>query len=101
MDIFDKPQLSHDTYRSWESEQIALREVLTKLWARKRLILLSLIVCATLAFLWTTVMTRVYTGEAQLAIKPQHAGLLFRDQNVPVATQVDPETVLTETFALR
>lgn len=98
---FDRPQLSHDTYRSWDSDQIALREVLTKLWARKRFILLSIIVCAALAFLLTSVMTRTYTGEAQLAIKPPQSGLLVGDQNVPLATQVSPETVLTESFALR
>jgi uncharacterized protein involved in exopolysaccharide biosynthesis/Mrp family chromosome partitioning ATPase len=97
---FDRPQLGHDTYRSWESD-IALREMLTKLWARKRFILLSILICAMLSFLLTRVMTRTYTGEAQLAIKPQQAGLLVGDQNVPVATQVDPDRVMTETYALR
>ena len=111
MEIFDRPQLSHDTYfdtpqlgrntyRSWESD-IALRETLTKLWARKRFILLSILICAVLSFLLTKVMTRTYTGEAQLAIKPPQAGLLVGDQNVPVATQVDPDRVMTETYTLR
>jgi uncharacterized protein involved in exopolysaccharide biosynthesis/Mrp family chromosome partitioning ATPase len=62
---------------------------------------LCIIVCAGLAFLLTRVLTPVYTGEAQMAIKPQDSGVLVGDRNIPVVTQVAPETVQTEAFALQ
>lgn len=84
-----------------ELDTINLRDVLEKLWARKRLIFLCIIFCAGLALLLTRVMTPTYTGDAQIAIKPQQSGLLVGDHSIPVATQVAPETVQTEAFTLQ
>jgi uncharacterized protein involved in exopolysaccharide biosynthesis/Mrp family chromosome partitioning ATPase len=109
MEIFDSRLNREDTHwrdgyalRSGaDSDIINLRDVLEKFWARKRLIFLCIICCAGLAFLLTRVMTPIYTGAAQIAIKPQQSGLLVGDHNIPVATQVAPETVQTEAFSLQ
>ena len=109
MDIFDSRLNSDDArwrdgyaFRSGaELDTINLRDVFEKFWARKRLIFLCIISCAGLALLWARAMTPTYTGQAQIAIKPQQSGLLVGDHNIPVATQVAPETVQTEAFTLQ
>jgi succinoglycan biosynthesis transport protein ExoP len=107
MEIFDRPHPSDrshpsdNSYRSWDAEQVSLREVLAKFWRRKSLIFLCIIVCAGLAFLLTKVMTPAYTGEAQIAIKPPQSGVLVGDRSIPIVAQVAPEMVQTEAFALQ
>lgn len=109
MEIFDNRLNSDDTHwrdgfarrSGGESDATSLRDVLDKFWMRKRLILSCIIFCAGLAFLLTRVMTPTYTGTARIAIKPQQSGLLVGDQNIPIATQVAPETVQTEAFSLQ
>jgi polysaccharide biosynthesis transport protein len=109
MEIFDRQLPGTDVYRRgedhyWSSpdfESINLREVLEKFWVRKSLIFLCIVVGAGLAFLLTKVMTPVYTGQAQIAIKPQQSDVLVGDRSIPVVAQVAPETVQTEAFALQ
>ena len=109
MEIFDRQLPNADVYRSGddtyrrgpEFESINLREVLEKFWVRKRLIFLCIVVCACSAFLLTRAITPAYTGEAQMAIKPQESSVLVGERTLPVMTPVAPEMVQTEAFALQ
>lgn len=109
MEIFDRQLPSTDMYRSEDPyrrgpdfDTTNLREVLGKLWVRKRLVFLCMIVGGILAYAVMRIMGPAYTGEAEIAIKPdQSSVLLGGDRSVPVATQVAPETVQTQAFALQ
>ena len=109
MEIFDRPAPNEIAYRSPEFEYrggiddkpTSLREILAKFWVRKHLIFLSIIVATSLAFLLSKVLTPVYTGEAEVAIKPQQSTVLVGDRSIPVVAAVPPEVVQTEALALQ
>jgi succinoglycan biosynthesis transport protein ExoP len=109
MEIFDRYSSSETAYRTGDLEfrrgsddgPVCLREVLSKFWTRKRLIFLCILICAVSAFLLTRMMTPAYTGDAQVAIKPPQSGLLVGDRRIPLVTQVAPEMVQTEAYALQ
>src|SRR6516165_60674 len=90
MEIFDRPPLSENEYRMGptafrtirnrkgnESDTVDLIGVLTKLWARKKLIFASVIICGGLAYVMAKLSTPSYVGTAVVLInaEPANSGL--------------------------
>jgi uncharacterized protein involved in exopolysaccharide biosynthesis/Mrp family chromosome partitioning ATPase len=111
MEIFDRPMPSDDAHRTGDiayrrslDDTVDVREVLAKLWTRKRLIFASVLICAGLAFVMAKSTTPAYTAEALVMIKPQQPMPATVD-TLRAALQggilASPEAVQTEAFVLQ
>jgi polysaccharide biosynthesis transport protein len=110
MEIFDRPMPSDDAYRTSDiqyrrslDDTVDLREVLTKLWTRKRLILASVLICAGLAFIAAKLTTPTYTAGAFVVIKPEPAPATVDSLRAALQGGIlaSPEAVQTEAFVLQ
>jgi succinoglycan biosynthesis transport protein ExoP len=98
MEIFDRPLLADKTHATSSNDTADLRETFVKLWARKKLILASTLICAVLAFVIAKLITPTYTGEALVMVTPQQpAG----DSTVLAGILGNAETMQSEAFVLQ
>jgi uncharacterized protein involved in exopolysaccharide biosynthesis len=114
MEIFDRPPLSENEYRMGptafrtirnrkgnESDTVDLIGVLTKLWARKKLIFASVIICGGLAYVMAKLSTPSYVGTAVALINAEQANSGLSDAIVRVGPPGTPEAITTEAFVLQ
>src|SRR6516225_7215317 len=114
MEIFDRPLLSENEYRmsptafrnSRDSkghglDTVDLIAILTKLWARKKLIFASVIICGGLAYVMAKLSTPSYVGTAVALINAEQANSGLSDAIVRVGPPGTPEAITTEAFVLR
>ena len=114
MEIFDRPPLSENEYRMGptafrtirnrkgnESDTVDLIGVLTKLWARKKLIFASVIICGGLAYVMAKLSTPSYVGTAVVLINAEPANSGLSDAIVRVGPPGTPEAITTEAFVLQ
>ena len=106
MDIFDRPLASEHSYRTIDDahgrdpdDQVSLREVLAKFWARKRLIFSSIIICAGLSYVIAKMITPTYVGEALVMIRPQQEPAT--NASIEAAIHGGPEAVPSEALVLQ
>lgn len=99
MEIFT-PSPGDPLHRASLADTVDLREVLAKFWARKRLIIASIIVCGGLAFGLAKLITPVYTGSAFVLIKTQQVSAAI-NSNTPIMIERGAEAVASQVFVLR
>lgn len=114
MDIFDRPLSSTNEY--WRSpvsfqgrhnrkggtfDTIDLLAVVTKLWVRRRLIIVSMVICGALGYGVAKLITPSYVSTALVMIEPQQAVVGNSNQIVRAGIQSSSEAMTTETFVLR
>src|SRR4051812_40304221 len=100
MEIFDRLVPSDNAYRPSRDDTVDLRQVLTKFWARRRLIFLATLICAGLAYVTAKLITPTYTVDALVMIKPQQAGERATNASVQAAIHGGPEAVPSEAIVL-
>ena len=113
MEIFDRPLLSENEYRmrptafrnSRDSkghglDTVDLIAVLTKLWARKKLIFASVIICGGLAYIMAK-LTPSYVGTAVVLINAEPVNSGLSNAIVQVGPPATPEAIATEAFVLQ
>ena len=101
MELFDRPRSSGDLSWNRASDTVDLREMLLKLWARKRIIFTSAVVGAGLAFAIARLITPLYSAAAYVMIKGQPPSGPVADQGPQAGIQDTPEMVQNEAFVLQ
>src|ERR1700730_1233602 len=114
MEIFDRPLLSENEYRvgpttfrnSRDSkghgpDTVDLIAILTKLWARKKLIFASVIICGGLAYVMAKLSTPSYVGTAVVMINAQPGNSGLSNGIVQAGPPGTSEAIATEAFGVR
>jgi uncharacterized protein involved in exopolysaccharide biosynthesis/Mrp family chromosome partitioning ATPase len=109
MEIFDRALASEVAFgsgdyprgRDPDDNPINLREILTKFWARRRLIFSAIIVCAGISYVMAKMITPTYVGSALVMIKPQQAAEPATNASIQAAIHGGPEAVPSEALVLQ
>src|SRR5262252_2159895 len=101
MEILDKPPPRDHTWSNNLNDTVDLHQVLAKFWARKHLILSSIVFCTALAFVIAKLVTPLYSGSALVIVKPQPAGGSAGEATSAAPVPISPEMVQSEVFVLQ
>ena len=114
MEIFDRPLLSENEYRmglttfrtsrnskGQAPDTVDLIAIAAKLWARKKLIFASIIICGGLAYVMAKLSTPSYVGTAFVMINAQPGNSGLSNGVVQAGPPGTPEAITTEAFVLQ